>query len=102
MGYGGNFRTIKKDIVTQDELDYGIRQLLNYGHTIGHAIEQYSNYELLHGEAISIGMCLMAKESNFILDLKSILSKYNLPTTYEYVSHPRQIQRNRCRESHGV
>ncbi|AIO18292.1 3-dehydroquinate synthase [Candidatus Izimaplasma bacterium HR1] len=76
--------TIKKDIVVEDELDYGRRQLLNYGHTIGHAIEQYSNYNLLHGEAVAIGMMMMAKGSHFEKDLEDALVKYDLPLTYEY------------------
>ena len=76
--------SIKKDLVVQDEYDYGLRQLLNYGHTIGHAIEQYSNYELLHGEAIAIGMVQMAKQKAFYQDLVTVLHKYNLPTQYEY------------------
>jgi len=75
---------IKKDIVVVDEYDYGIRQLLNYGHTIGHAIEQYSNYDLLHGEAISIGMAKMAKNTSFYPQLEEILTKYNLPINFEY------------------
>lgn len=76
--------SIKKDIVVEDELDYGRRQLLNYGHTIGHAIEQYSKYDLLHGEAVAIGMCLMAKDKPFEKDLHKALDKYNLPKVYEY------------------
>lgn len=76
--------TIKKDVVTQDEFDYGLRQLLNYGHTIGHAIEQYSKYSLLHGEAIAIGMYLMAKGTDFEKELLNVLNKYNLPSTFEY------------------
>ena len=76
--------SIKTDLIIEDELDYGLRQLLNYGHTIGHAIEQYSDYKLLHGEAIAIGMRLMAKGCNFEEELLKALNKYNLPTTYEY------------------
>lgn len=76
--------SIKRNLVVKDELDVGLRQLLNYGHTIGHAIEQYSNYKLLHGEAIAIGMSLMAKGCSFEKDLINVLTKYNLPTTYEY------------------
>lgn len=54
---------IKKDIVEQDPLENGLRKTLNYGHTLGHAIESYflSHNEkttLLHGEAIAIGMVL--------------------------------------------
>lgn len=75
---------IKRDVVIEDEKDYGIRQLLNYGHTIGHAIEQYSNYTLLHGEAIAIGMASMARNTSFEQDLLQVLQKYNLPTSYEY------------------
>lgn len=47
---------IKKQIIEQDEKDYGIRQLLNFGHTIGHALEQASHYQLSHGEAVALGM----------------------------------------------
>lgn len=47
---------IKKMIVEQDEKEQGIRQVLNFGHTIGHAIEISENYRISHGEAIGIGM----------------------------------------------
>jgi len=51
---------IKAAIVTRDERESGIRKVLNFGHTIGHAIESVSNYRLLHGEAVAIGMALEA------------------------------------------
>jgi 3-dehydroquinate synthase len=47
---------IKRDVVQRDERDTGERQLLNFGHTIGHAIEKLSNYEISHGQAVAIGM----------------------------------------------
>lgn len=47
---------IKSAVVTQDEREAGVRKALNFGHTLGHAIEQLSGYTLLHGEAIAIGM----------------------------------------------
>lgn len=75
---------IKRDIVIKDVEDKGIRQLLNYGHTLGHAIEQLSKYELLHGESIAIGMSIISKGTSFEKDLKRIFNKYNLPTSYEY------------------
>ena len=75
---------IKRDIVIQDELDRGIRNLLNYGHTIGHAIEQASNYELLHGEAISIGMQIISKGYNYEPLLQNLLNKYSLIKPFEY------------------
>ena len=52
---------IKGAIVEQDELEGGLRKVLNFGHTIGHAIEALGNYQMLHGEAISIGMALEAE-----------------------------------------
>ena len=57
---------------------------MNYGHTIGHAIEQYSKYELLHGEAISIGMMSMSIGTIFEKEIKKVLTKYNLPTSHDY------------------
>ncbi len=56
--------SIKKEMVEMDEKDKGIRMLLNFGHTIGHAIEKYFNYEKYsHGEAVSVGMYLITKKS---------------------------------------
>ena len=49
---------IKADIVSRDEREGGLRQVLNFGHTIGHAVELVSGYTLLHGEAVAIGMAL--------------------------------------------
>ena len=47
---------VKADVVTEDERESGRRAILNFGHTVGHALEAASNYELLHGEAIALGM----------------------------------------------
>ncbi len=55
--------SIKEDIVSRDERDKGERQLLNFGHSFGHAIERLSGYSLSHGRAVAIGMALMAKAS---------------------------------------
>jgi 3-dehydroquinate synthase len=49
---------IKASVVARDERESGLRKVLNFGHTIGHAIESVSNYKLLHGEAVAIGMAL--------------------------------------------
>jgi 3-dehydroquinate synthase len=55
---------IKADVVSQDETESGLRAILNFGHTIGHAIEAISGYgKYLHGEAISIGQIAAAKIS---------------------------------------
>lgn len=76
--------SIKVDVVLEDEYDNGRRQILNFGHTIGHAIEQESKYSLLHGEAVAIGMVLMSQDKPYYDDLLRVLDKYNLPTAYEY------------------
>ncbi|HET9424341.1 MAG TPA: 3-dehydroquinate synthase [Gemmatimonadaceae bacterium] len=51
---------IKASVVARDERESGLRKVLNYGHTLGHAIESVSHYGLLHGEAVAIGMALEA------------------------------------------
>jgi len=88
---------IKKTIVTEDPNEQGIRKHLNFGHTLGHAIESYfleseTKEELLHGEAIAIGMileCYLSAESlNFSKkDLESITNAINTiyePVAFEY------------------
>lgn len=76
--------TIKRDIVIQDVTDKGIRQLLNFGHTIGHAIEQHSGYSLLHGESIAIGMLMMINDKALYSNVRDLFRKYNLPISYTY------------------
>ncbi len=51
----------KRDVVCADERDNGRRQLLNLGHTLGHAVEACSGFSVLHGEAVAIGTCIMAR-----------------------------------------
>jgi len=63
---------IKADIVAQDEKETGVRAILNFGHTIGHALEAISGYgKFLHGEAIAIGQVLEARLSIALLGLPS-------------------------------
>ncbi|HEX6924524.1 MAG TPA: 3-dehydroquinate synthase [Longimicrobiaceae bacterium] len=52
---------IKADVVTRDEREGGLRKTLNFGHTIGHAVEALSGFSLLHGEAIAIGLVAEAR-----------------------------------------
>ena len=52
---------IKAGVVEADETEKGLREILNYGHTIGHAIESASNFRLRHGEAIALGMIAVGK-----------------------------------------
>jgi 3-dehydroquinate synthase len=80
---------IKAEIVSRDEYDLrGLRAILNYGHTIGHAIESVSGFQVGHGEAVAIGMLAAARISRQmgILGrrelgrLESLLEKVGLPT----------------------
>ncbi len=52
---------IKAEVVAGDEREMGRRRILNFGHTIGHAVEAASSYSLLHGEAVAIGMALESR-----------------------------------------
>jgi len=52
---------IKARVVEKDEKESGLRKILNYGHTIGHAIELLSNFKLTHGEAVALGMYFESK-----------------------------------------
>lgn len=52
---------IKGDVVARDAREAGVRKILNFGHTLGHALETERDYALLHGEAIAIGMALEAR-----------------------------------------
>jgi len=74
--------SIKADVVEKDEFDTGLRQLLNFGHTLGHAIEKLSDFTLSHGECVAKGSCLAAllgKElgfSDFSGQIRRILLDY--------------------------
>ena len=81
--------TIKTTVVVNDEFEQGDRKLLNFGHTIGHAIENL--HQLLHGHAISIGMvaaCNLSEQINGFhyedaIRIVKLLSKYHLPVDVE-------------------
>ena len=86
----------KARVVGEDFRDNFAREVLNYGHTMGHAIELHSNFQLRHGEAVSIGMIFAAELANLrgILDVENverhrrILSHVNLPLSYSAQSLP--------------
>ena len=82
---------IKRDVVAIDEHDTGLRMILNFGHTIGHAAEKLGNYtDLTHGQAVAIGMVaamrLSALLGNYDLTapLVSLLQHIGLPTELAY------------------
>ena len=83
----------KLKVVASDVYEKGDRKLLNFGHTLGHAIE--TNYKLSHGQAISIGMMFACKLSEKILGFKqtaeveNILQQYGLPTHIKF--NPKKV-----------
>ena len=82
----------KREKVEADEFDNGARRLLNLGHTFGHAIERLSDFGLSHGEAVSIGMCIVTRYAvsegictqGVLERLYAALKKYSLPTQTEF------------------
>lgn len=83
---------IKRDIVNEDEFELGARKLLNFGHTIGHAVEKCSNYEITHGHGVAIGMSIITKatesmelcEKGLSETLDNLLEGCGLPTKSPY------------------
>ena len=79
---------IKSAVVSEDEREGGMRRILNYGHTIGHAVEGASDYTLIHGLAVSVGMAAAARLAvlNDLLSQEdcnaiiNILKAYDMPT----------------------
>ena len=79
---------IKAGIVNQDEKEQGIRALLNYGHTLGHAIESAGSYEVKHGEAVAIGLIYAAELAHTldrisyerVQEHRQVVESYDLPS----------------------
>ena len=81
---------VKSEVVSRDFREGKLREILNYGHTLGHAIEKESGYKLRHGEAVSIGMVFAAELSSELAGLdkevvdlhRELLMSFNLPISY--------------------
>ena len=88
--------SVKANVVGQDFKESFLREILNYGHTLGHAIEKHSNYQLRHGEAVSIGMCFAAELAKIKVNLSeqiveqhyAVLKALKLPTKYQASAWP--------------
>jgi 3-dehydroquinate synthase len=82
---------VKATVVSNDFKESFAREALNYGHTLGHAIEIHAKYQLRHGEAVSIGMVFVAElaaargliDTSTVALHRDLLTRYGLPTTYE-------------------
>jgi 3-dehydroquinate synthase len=105
---------IKAEIVEKDERELGLRAILNYGHTIGHAIETVSELAIEHGKAVAFGMIAAARISHKmgILDyaglnrLRELVGKADLPTqmprmdkvaTMQALKHDKKIRNDKIR-----
>ncbi len=87
---------IKAFVVAEDEKEKGIRKILNYGHTIGHAIESSLNYKISHGNAIAIGMSYAAKLSARLgfLHEGSVIRQNNL---FQYAGLPHKLSHHKLK-----
>lgn len=83
---------IKRDVVDRDEFEKGERKLLNFGHTIGHAIEKCSDFRISHGNAVAVGMAIATKGAyglglsyeDFSDVLLPLLEKNGLPVSCKF------------------
>lgn len=83
---------VKRKLVVEDELDNGVRLYLNFGHTIGHAVEATAGYgKVMHGEAVAIGMVQVARVAEkkglmpkgITTDIEQMCRKFGLPVDYQ-------------------
>ena len=90
--------SIKKAVVEKDPTEKGERALLNFGHTIGHAIEKYKNFELFHGECVALG-CVAAAYLSWkkgylpmeeYYEVRDMFVPFNLPISIDNIS-PEEI-----------
>jgi 5-deoxy-5-amino-3-dehydroquinate synthase len=79
---------IKAEVVASDEREGGRRAILNYGHTLGHALETAGSYDLRHGEAVAIGLVYAAElaaalgriDADRVAEHRRVVAAYDLPT----------------------
>jgi len=91
---------VKAKVVSVDFKESKQREILNYGHTLGHAIEKLEKYKLRHGEAVAIGLVFAAELSNVTGHLSSeivsqhrdLLAQFDLPTTYKKDALPALLE----------
>jgi len=103
---------IKRDIVSEDEFEHGGRKLLNFGHTVGHAVELLSGYKISHGRAVAAGMAAETRmavrmglcEAGCLTDLLDMLRRYDLPAAnpYEAGSIARACLSDKKRDGGGI
>lgn len=92
---------IKAEVVSADEREKGLRSILNYGHSFGHAVEVLGDLNILkHGESVAVGMCMAARTAHLLGILSkedqdrivSIIGDYGLPTRPPFEINPNSLQ----------
>ncbi len=91
---------IKAEVVEKDERDLGLRNVLNYGHTVGHAIETVSGFRVWHGEAVAMGMLAAGRisarlgvlDGDELARLESLITRAGLPAKMPELETERVIQ----------
>ena len=91
---------VKADVVAQDLKEASLREILNYGHTFGHAVEQVERYQFRHGAAVSIGMVYVAElarlagkiDDALVERHRRVLGGLGLPTTYRGDRWPQLLE----------
>ena len=91
---------VKAEVVSEDLKESGRREILNYGHTLGHAIEKNERYEWRHGAAVAVGMLYAAELGRLAGRLddatadrhRSVLEAVGLPLTYRYDQWPKLVE----------
>jgi 5-deoxy-5-amino-3-dehydroquinate synthase len=89
----------KAEVVASDEREGGRREILNYGHTLGHALETAGNYDLRHGEAVAIGLIYAAElaqrlgriDADRVAEHRKVVGGYDLPMALPPGSDPEQL-----------
>ncbi len=101
---------IKRDVVSGDERERGVRQTLNLGHTIGHAIEAASGYTLGHGHCVAAGLCTVARaaerlgwaEIGLAERVETCVAAQGLPTTSDLPTTELVAQATHDKKRHGT
>ncbi|MFY9421703.1 MAG: 3-dehydroquinate synthase family protein [Bacilli bacterium] len=96
--------SIKAEITAQDEFEEGARALLNYGHTLGHALESLSGFRLRHGEAVALGLLHETEEQSIKEKIRELLEKYSFPEfrfdkreLADYIRQDKKIRQGKIR-----
>ena len=91
---------LKIKIVEQDAKEKGLRRVLNFGHTLGHALESAGGGRLLHGECVALGMLAFC-EDEAGCRIKKILEKWNLPISTDFAKEDLQFYLKNDKKSQG-